>query len=613
MEETFVFPTSYSQQRLWFIDQLEPDNSAYHISDAISFAGALDMAALERAIDEITRRHESLRTTFTAVDGQPMQVISPPQPRPLQIVDLGHLPDDARQTELQRLSDAEAIRSFNLKTGPLWRVVLARLAADEHVLLLTIHHIISDAWSMQVMSGELQSLYAAYSRGEASPFEELPIQYADFAVWQREWLQGEELDEQLKYWREQLAGMPEVLKLPVDKSRPAVLSANGASQPLSVSRRLTERLKILSQREGVTLFMTLLAAFKTLLYRYAGEEDVVVGSPVTNRARQELEPLIGFFTNTLVLRTDMSGNPSFRELLGRVREVCLGAYAHQDLPFEKLVEELHPERSLGHAPLVQAMFQLLSNPASAEDEAQEAEEEVDEDAGTDAMFVVSGTAISEIGIDFFESGGGLVGRVEYSTDLFEHTTVKRMMDHFGLLLEAIAANPERRLSELQLMTEAERRRLLNEWNSTAREFPADKCLHQFFETQAALTPEATAVIAENERLSYGELNARANRLAHYLRRQGVGQEVAVSFALERSAEAIVVSLGILKAGGICVPLDPDYPPQRIAFMLNDSAATLLLTRQRTLPEKTWWWWAAVTLPSTGHSISPKKANTRPKA
>lgn len=583
MEETFVFPTSYSQQRLWFIDQLEPDNSAYHISDAISFTGAFDHSALERALNEIARRHESLRTTFSANDGQPVQVVSPPQPRTLPVVDLSHLPDDERQTELQRLSDEAASRSFNLATGPLWRAELVRLSADEHVLLLTVHHIISDAWSMQLMTSELAALQAAYSRGEESPFEELPIQYADFAVWQREWLQGEELEQQLNYWREQLMGMPEVLKLPADKPRPVVLSAEGAMQPLGVSKRLTERLKLLSQREGVTLFMTLLAAFKTLLYRYTGEEDIVVGSPVTNRARQELEPLIGFFTNTLVLRTDLSGDPSFRELLGRVKEVCFGAYAHQDLPFEKLVEELHPERSLSHAALVQVQFQLLSNPASAEDEAPGWEAEVDDDAGQDEMVVVSGTAISEIGIDFFESGGGLTGRIEYSTDLFEHTTIKRMIGHFGMLLEAIADEPGRRLSELQLMTEAEQRRLLVEWNKTAREFPADKCLHQLFESQAERAPEAIAIISEQERLSYGELNARANKLAHYLRRLGVGREVTVAFCLERSADAIVAILGILKAGGVCVPLDPDYPEQRIAFMLKDSAATLLLTRQQFLP------------------------------
>jgi amino acid adenylation domain-containing protein len=583
VEETFVFPTSYSQQRLWFIDQLEPDNSAYNISDAITFTGAFDHAALERAINEIVRRHESLRTTFTSSDGQPVQVVSPPRPRALAVVDLSHLPDEERQTELQRLSDEEVTRAFNLATGPLLRAVVARLSTDEHVLLLAVHHIISDAWSMQLLTGEIETLYAAYRRGEDSPLEELPIQYADFAVWQREWLQGEELEQQLKYWREQLAGVPEVLRLPTDKPRPVVLSPNGASQPLYVSRRLTERLKLLSQREGVTLFMTLLAAFKTLLYRYAGEEDLVVGTPVTNRARQELEPLIGFFTNTLVLRTDMSGNPCFRELLGRVKEVCLGAYAHQDLPFEKLVEELHPERSLSHAALVQVMFQLLSNPVSAGDEAPEPEE-TDDDAGQDEMFVVSGTAISEIGIDFFESGGGLQGRVEYSTDLFEHTTIRRMINHFGILLEAIAANPERRLSELPLMTASERRQLLIEWNKTEREFPAPKCLHRLFELQAERVPEATAIVSEQERLSYSELNLRANKLAHYLRRLGVGREVAVAVCLERSAEAIVAILGVLKAGGVCVPLDPEYPEQRVRYMLDDSAASLLLTRQQFLPE-----------------------------
>jgi amino acid adenylation domain-containing protein len=584
VEDIFVFPTSYSQQRLWFIDQLEPDNSAYNITDALTFTGAFDEAALRRALDEMTRRHESLRTTFAASDGQPVQVVSPPVPRELTVVDLSHLPEDERQAELLQLSEREASRSFNLKAGPLWRVVLVRLAADEHVLLLMVHHIISDAWSMQLMEDELMTLYTAFSRGEESPLEELPIQYADFAVWQREWLQGEELEQQLKYWREQLAGVPEVLNLPTDKPRPVVLSPNGANQPISISKPLTEKLKLLSQREGVTLFMTLLAAFKTLLYRYAGQEDVVVGTPVTNRARQELESLIGFFTNTLVLRTRLSGDPKFSELLGRVREVCLSAYAHQDLPFEKLVEELRPERSLSHAALVQVQFQLLSNPAAAEEEWQDEQEEESAAHEQDDLSVVSATVISEIGIDLFETGGGLTGRIEYSTDLFEHTTIRRMLGHFEMLLEAIVADPSQRLSELELMTEAERRLLLVEWNSTKREFPSHKCLHQLFETQVKAVPEATAIVYEQERLSYRELNVRANRLAQYLRRLGVGPEVAVALCLERSPEAIVAVLAILKAGGICVALDPDYPEQRIRFMLEDSGAAVLLTHRQFLPE-----------------------------
>lgn len=583
MEETFVFPTSYSQQRLWFIDQLEPDNYAYNISDSISFTGSLDRSALERALCEMTRRHESLRTTFTASDGQPVQVVSPPEERRLEVFDLSHLADDEQQKELERLSEQEANRAFNLAQGPLWRSSLARLSANEHVLLLTVHHIISDAWSMQLMSKEIQTLYDAFSLGKESPLEELPIQYADFAVWQREWLQGEKLEEQLKYWREQLAGAPEVLKLPTDKPRPVVLSPTGANQSISISKRVTDRLRFISRGESATLYMTLLAAFKTLLYRYSGQDDIVVGSPVTNRARHELEHVIGFFTNTLVLRTDMSGNPTFRELLGRVREVCLGAYAHQDLPFEKLVEELQPERSLSHAPLVQVQFQLLANPTATGEES-ELEEDFADDAAQDELCVVDATVISEVGIDFYESGGGLTGRIEYSTDLFEHATIKRMIGHLQMLLEAIALDPAQRLSELQLMTDVERQQLLYEWNATAREFPEDKCLHQLFESQAETAPSAPAVIFGEERLSYGELNARANQLAHYLRSLGVGREVPVALCLERSAEAIVSILAILKAGATCVPLDPDYPPQRIAFMLRDSAAAFLLTRRPFEPD-----------------------------
>lgn len=587
MEETFVFPTSYSQQRLWFIDQLEPDNTAYNISDALTFNGPLNEAALRRSLDELVRRQDSLRTTFAASDGQPVQIISPPQPLLLPLVDLSRLPDDERLAELQRLSDEEANRTFDLKAGPLWRAALVRLSAEEHVLLLVIHHIISDAWSMQLLSGELATLYDVYSRGEESPLEELPIQYADFAVWQRELLQGDELGRQVKFWREQLEGMPDVLKLPTDKPRPPVLSPAGASQFFKIEKRLTEQLKLLSQREGVTLFMTLLAVFKTLLYRYSGQDDIVVGSPVANRSRQELEPLIGFFTNTLVLRTDMSGDPRFRELLRRVKEVCLGAYAHQDLPFEKLVEELQPERSLSHAPLVQVMFQLLANPTSVEEESSVEEEAVEfaeeADEEQDEISVVSGTVISEIGIDLFESGDHLVGRIEYSTELFEHATVKRMIDHLQMLLAAAIAHPDERLSELSLLTDAERRRLLVEWNATQRDLPSHQCLHQLFESQAESRPEAMAVVFEPEQLSYGELNERANRLAHYLRRLGVGPEVSVAVYLERSVEVLVALLGILKAGGVCVPLDPDYPEQRAAFMLSDSRTSVLLTSQQFLP------------------------------
>jgi amino acid adenylation domain-containing protein len=582
VEEIFVFPTSYSQQRLWFIEQLEPNNPAYNIFDVITFTDALDEDALRRSLDELARRHETLRTTFAANDGRPMQVVSPPLPRSLSCVDLSHLSEQERQTELQRLSTEEASRAFDLQRGPLWRTTLARLSATEHVLLVTMHHIVSDAWSMQLLTGELEILYAAYRSGEESPLEELPIQYADFAVWQREWLQGDELERQLKYWRERLAGAPEVLELPTDKHRPLTLSSQGASQPLSISKRLTEQLKLLSQREGVTLFMTLLAAFKTLLHCYAGQEDIVVGSPVANRGQQELESLIGFFTNTLALRTDMSGDPSFRQLLGRVREVCLGAYAHQDLPFEKLVEELEPERSLSHAPLVQVMFQLISNHASAEEEATVLSAE-EEDAGADDLRVESGTVVSEIGVDLFESDGRLRGRIEYSTDLFAHATIRRMMGHWLRLLEAIAEDAEQRLSELPLMSEAERRQLLFEWNATKRPYSTEQRLHQLFEAQAERDPSAIAVVFEEEQLSYGELNQRANKLARFLRGLGVGPEVSVAHCLERSVEAVVAMLGILKAGGVCVAVAPEYPQERLAFMLRDSLTAVILTQQKFLP------------------------------
>jgi len=580
-EEAFVFPLSFAQQRLWFLDQLEPGSSFYNIFDTLSFVGPTDVPALEQSLNEIVRRHEVLRTTFANVLGKPVQVIAPDLKLPLPVVDLRRLSEEERDAETTRLSAEEYERPFELSRGPLVRGKLLRLGKQESVLLLTMHHIVSDGWSLGVLSRELRSLYEAFSTGRPSPLPDLPIQYADFTLWQREWLQGEVLAAQLNYWEKQLAGVPSVIKLPTDRARPSVHNfQQGANQWLKLPKPLAASLKALSQREGVTLFMTLLAAFNILLHRYTHQDDVVLGSPIAGRNRAETEGLIGFFVNTLVMRTDLSGEPSFRELLGRVREVALGAYAHQDLPFEKLVEAIQPERSLSHHPIFQVMFQLIG--AQTSNEANESEDFDEESSGTQEMEIVEGTAKFDIGMDIVESKGHLTAAVEYSTDLFDHATISRMLFHFRNLLESIVASPGTQISKLSFLTAAEREQILWEWNSTRSEYAEEKCIHHLFEAQVERTPEAVAVTSEGEQLTYAELNERANRLAHYLRRLGVGPEVLVGICMERSVEMLVGLFGILKAGGAYVPLDPAYPKQRLAFMLDDARAPVLLTQERLL-------------------------------
>jgi len=566
-------PLSFAQQRLWFLDQLEPDSFLYHVPRAIRINGALKVEALHRTLETIVARHEVLRTTFATAGGNPVQVISPTLSMPLPVEDLSELSEPGREAEALRLTAEEAQRPFDLARGPLLRANLLRLGAEEHILLLNMHHIVSDGWSHGVFVRELTALYEAFSQGNPSPLEELPIQYADYALWQREWLQGEVLEEHLGYWKQRLTGAPAMLELPTDRPRPAVQSYRGALHPLVLSKSLSESLKVLSQREGVTLFMTLLAAFQTLLARYTGQEDIVVGTDVANRTRVETEGLIGFFVNALVLRTDLSGDPSFRELLSRVREVTLGAYEHQDLPFEKLVEELRPERSLSRAPLFQMMFTMQNAPRSAL-----------ELSGLVlcSMEVDRETAKFDLALFMSEQAEGLEGAVEYSSDLFDAATIARMLLHFQVLLEAIVADPEQRLSALPLLTDAERHQLLVEWNDTWKDYPQDQCLHELFEAQVEQTPEAVAVVFEQEQLTYRELNARANHVAHHLRSLGVRPEVLVGIMLERSIEMVVGLLGILKAGGAYVPLDATYPQERLAFMLEDAAVPVLLTEQRLL-------------------------------
>jgi amino acid adenylation domain-containing protein len=577
-DDVFVVPLSFAQQRLWFLDQLEPGTSLYNMPAALRLTGRLDAPILERTLREIIRRHEVLRTTFAVLDEQPMQVIAPAQTQRLPVIDLSDLAEERRESEATALIGMEAQGPFDLSTGPLLRATLLKLSAEEHIILLTMHHIVSDGWSMGVLVREVAALYEAYVEGRESPLAELTIQYADFALWQQEWLSGEVLEGQLQYWKRQLGGAPAVLDLPTDRARPPIQLFRGAEESLTLSTHLSEQLKMLSEQQEATLFMTLLAAFQTLLSRYTGQDDIVVGTPIAGRTHSETEGLIGVFVNTLVLRTDMSGDPSFRELLGRVREVALEAYAHQDMPFEKLVEELEPERNLSHTPLFQVMFML-------------------QHASPESSLKLSGLRLSPVAVEgttakfdltlsMAESKKGLRASLEYNTALFDVETVKRMMGHLERLFEGIVSEPEQRLSELPLLTKDEKRQLLSGWKEVRRE-PHGNAVHHLFEQQAERKPNNIAISFGEQRLTYRELNERANQLAHYLRASGVGPDTLVGLYLERSVEMIVGLLGILKAGGAYVPLDQACPKERLAFMLEDTAVAVLLTQERlqaTLPD-----------------------------
>ena len=566
-----ALPLSFSQQRLWFLDQLEPGSSVYNVPRAVRIRGPIDFRALELSLNEIVRRHEALRTSFSVVDGEPAQIISPSLKLTVQPINLTDRAEGEREAEARRLAKAEARRPFDLARGPAVRTTLLKLGEDDHVLLLTMHHIVSDAGSMGVLYRELSVLYEAFSNGRPSPLSDLPIQYGDFAVWQRQWLQGAVLERQLSYWKTQLEGIPAIINLPADRPRPAVQSHRGARQSFELSKDLTQALKTLSRKHHVTLLMTLLAAFQTLLHRYSGQHDFVIGSPIANRNRTELEGLIGFFLNTLALRCDLSDNPSFAELLVRVRNVALDAYAHQDLPFEKLVEEIQPARSLSYSPLFQVMFVLQTAPAPLR-----------EFAGlTLGPFAVeSETAKFDLTLSMREEAQGLRGFLEYNTDLFDAATIDRMIRHLERLLQGIVADPDQRISDLPLLSEAENYQFLVDWNNTKRDYPSNKCIHELFEEQARRSPAAVAVVYENQQLTYQELNCRANQLARYLCKLGIGPDSLVAIAMDRSLEMIVGLLGILKAGGAYVPLDPEYPQERLAFMLHDAQVRLLLTQRR---------------------------------
>ncbi|NHC34669.1 non-ribosomal peptide synthetase [Scytonema millei] len=576
-------PLSFAQQRLWFLDRLVPNNPFYNIPFSVRLQGKLDYVALKQAFGAIVDRHEALRTNFVKLDGQPVQIVAEKVNLSLPVVDLRHLPPNERQLTAQQIATEEAQQPFNLATDLLLRVKLLQLDAAEYVLLLNLHHIVADGWSLGVLVRELGLLYTAKSESKPYPLPELPIQYADFAYWQRQWLQGQVLESQLSYWRSHLADLP-ILNLPTDRTRPAVQTYHGATQSLKLPKTLTQSLEALSQQASVTLFMTLLAAFQTLLHRYTGQEDIAVGSPIANRKHSQIEPLIGFFVNSLVLRVDLSNNPTFRELLERVRQVTLGAYAHQDLPFEKLVEELHPERDLSRNPLFQVVFALQNAPMQPLELPGLTLNPLKFDVTTTRFDLELHLWECDRGLNSLWEGSvdGLSGFVAYNTDLFDASTIARMLAHFQILLEGIVTNPDTRIANLPLLSAAEYHQLLVEWNQTSCDYP-ERCIHQLFQAQAAQSPDAVAVVFADEQLTYQQLDRRANQLAHYLQQLGVTSESLVGICSDRSLEMVVGILGIWKAGGAYIPLDPNYPSDRLKFMLDDTQVAIVLTQSSLAP------------------------------
>ncbi|MBZ4336683.1 amino acid adenylation domain-containing protein, partial [Corallococcus sp. AS-1-12] len=562
-------PLSFAQQRLWFIDQLEPGTALYNVPVAVRLVGSLDVAALERALNEVVRRHDSLRTTFEERGGQAIQVIRPTLSLELAREDLRSVDEVRREAEAHRMVEQEMLRPFDLVHGPLIRTRLFTLGEREHVLVVTMHHIVSDGWSLGVLIREVGALYEAFASGQPSPLPELPVQYARYASWQRGRLQGEVLARQVDYWKRKLAGAPPVLELPTDRPRPPERGIAGAKFSFTLSRSLTGELKALAQREGASLYMVLLAGWQVLMARYSGQQDISVGSPIAGRMRAELEGLIGFFVNTLVLRANVDGALSFRRLLSQVRETVLDAYEHQEVPFEKLVEVLQPERNRSHTPLFQTMLALQNMPLG---------ELRLPDLVLQPVNVESPIAQFDLSVSFMELPQGFSGTMEYSTELFDAGTIQRMASHLLTLLEGAVASPDTRVSRLPLLTGAERREMLVEWNATRAPFP-EACLHSLFEAQVRRAPDAVAAVFEGTQLTYARLDARANQLAHALRRRGVGPEVRVALSVERSLDVVVGLLGILKAGGAWVPVDPLLPRERLAFMLEDSVAQVLVTQQ----------------------------------
>ncbi|MEA2174981.1 MAG: hypothetical protein QOD00_2573 [Blastocatellia bacterium] len=574
-----ICAASIDQERLWFIDQLQPGNTAYNIFNASRIRGSLNVPVMERVINELIQRHEVLRTTLKSIDGLPVQVITPRLEISLPPQDLQHLPEEERDAEALRLTTEEFARPFDLEAGPLVRVGLLRLSEDDHLLQVNMHHAITDRWSFAVFEKELAVLYQSFASGQPSPLPELPIQFADYAVWQRERMRGEEYKTDLAYWRQQLAGAPFVLDFPTDFPRPPIQNFQGARVYVSYPKAVLDGLKELSRREGVTMFMTLMAAFKTLIYRYTNQDDILISTPIGTRVRPETENLVGYLLNLLVIRTRLDGNPTFRELLKREQESSVGAFAHQEIPFGKLVQELKPKQDPSRNPIAQVAFLYLDFPeATAMQFLGLTASHIDIDNGASRF---------DITLAMTETPDGFTLSIEYIRDLYERARMERLAAHFEQLLEGIIRHPDARINDLPLLTHGEQQQLLHQWNGPTRQPSTTALVHQLFERQAAARHDSIAVIFEDSSHSFSVINRRANQLAHQLISLGLQPEMRVGVFLNRSPDVLVSLLAILKAGGCYLPLDPLYPAARLSFMLDDAGASMLITdeslRER-LPE-----------------------------
>jgi amino acid adenylation domain-containing protein len=561
--------SSFAQERMWFMEQLEPGSALYNISIALRLRGKLHVEAVEKALQQIVSRHEALRTAFVSEHGAVRPVIEKAVTLALPLLDLSHVETQEREQQAEAILIEEAQRPFDLRQAPLLRTQLLRMGSEDHILQITLHHIVTDGWSMGVLLQEFTDLYQAEIEGRTDRLPRLAWQYRDYAEWQKEHVRGELLEEQMVYWRKQLAEVPAALELPTDRPRPTTRSYRGEHYEFTLDQAATKALHVFCRKQRATLFMGLLAGYTALLHRYTGQADIVIGTPVAGRNREETEPLIGLFVNTLALRTDLSGNPEFGELLRRVRETTLDAYEHQDIPFEKLVEEFAPTRNSGRSPLFQTMLVLENAPlppvhlSGIEVRGKQ---------------LFNCTSAFDLTLIAQETSGGLACVFEYSTELFEAQTIHRMAGHLQRLLQHVTTKPESCITELSLLSEAEHHEIIELWNTTQAVYPRHSCIHELFEQQTAKSPDATAVIYANQQLNYRELNQRANQLAHYLRKQGVREESRVGICLERSLEMVIAMLATLKAGGAYVPLDPHYPPERLQFMLQDSAPQALVTQ-----------------------------------
>ena len=572
-DRTVPCPLSRSQERLWFIEQLTPGVPLYNEAEAVRLKGKLDVEVLAQAFNVIIARHEILRTTIQDGDGRPVAIVHENWPMTVKKIDLQRLPTDQAEADLEQLLIDEPRRLYRLEAEPGIRATLIQFSEDDHVIILMMHHIICDRLSVGILWRELGAVYQALLHGRPPPLSALPIQYGDYAAWQRQQTQQTRFGEDLSFWKETLRGAPKVLGLPVDRPRPSVISYRGNKRQFRLDSALAKELRRLCRDEETSLFIVFATALNVLLHRYSGQDDILIGIPIADRDRPELQLLIGFLIDTHALRTDLSGNPTFRDLLDRVQQGMLGVYSHRSAQLDQVVEAVSPERNLNSSPLFQVMLNWRDRDAQGRFIGL---------PGFETQPLLAQSKLSKLDLTVFltDLGDTIELEIEYSTDLFDDPRIERMVGHFSMLLEAAAANADQRLSDMPLLTEAESRQLLVKWNQTAASYPKDRCLQELFEEQVERTPDAVAVVFEDEQLTYGQLNERANQLAHHLQELGVGPDTLVALCAERSLEIVVGLLGVLKAGGAYVPLDPSYPSERLDFMLRDSGALLLLTQQR---------------------------------